>query len=90
MTRLNSAFRPSTEEAYTSTFRVFIGFCVYMKVATDDVHVGVLLAFLECLHVNNVSVNMVCNYLSAIRAKFIMCGLFTILLDKKLHYFSDL
>ena len=59
MTRLYSAFRPSTQAAHTSMFRVFIGFCVYMKVAMADVHVGVLLTFLECLHVNKVSVIMV-------------------------------
>ena len=52
-----------------------------------DMHVGVLLAFLECLHVNKVSVNMVCNYLLAIRAKYIMYGLPTVSLDNILHYF---
>ena len=53
-----------------------------------DVHVGVLQAFLGCLHVNNVSVNMLCNYLSAIKAKFIMYGLSTVSLsDRNLHYF---
>ena len=74
MARLNTAFRPPTQAAYTSMFRVFVAFCVYMKVAMVDVHVGVLLAFLECLHVNKVSVHMVCNYLSAIKAKFICLG----------------
>ena len=88
MSRLNSVFRLSTQAAYTSMFRVFIAFCVYMQVAMCDVHVGVLLAFLVCLNVNNVSVSMVCNYLSAIRSKFIMYGLSTVALDdKKLHYF---
>ena len=88
MSRLSSAFRPSTQAAYTSMFRVFIAFCMYMRVATCDVHVGVLLAFLECLNVNNVSVSMVCNFLAAIRAKFIMYGLPTVSLDdKELHYF---
>ena len=48
-----------------------------------DVHVGVLLAFLECLNVNNVSVGVVCNYLSAIRSKFIMYGLSTVALYDK-------
>ena len=47
-----------------------------------------LVGFLECLHVNKVSVHMLCNYLAAIRAKFIMYGLPTVALDdKKLHYF---
>ena len=55
MTRLNSAFRPSTQAAYTTMFRLFVGFCIYMKVVMADVHVGVLLAFLECLHVNSMS-----------------------------------
>ena len=87
MSGLNSAFRPSTQAAYTFMFRVFIAFCVYMRVAMCDVHVGILLAFLECLNVNNVSVSMVCNYLSTIRSKFIMYGLSTVALDdKKLHY----
>ena len=90
MSRLNSAFRPSTQAAYTSMFRVFLAFCVcvYMKVVMAEVHVGALLAFLECLHVNKVSVHMLCNYLAAIRATFIMYGLPTVALDdKKLHYF---
>ena len=88
MSRLSSAFRPSTQAAYTSMFRVFIAFCIYMRVSMCDVHVGVLLAFLECLNVNNVSVSMVCNYLAAIRAKFIMYGLPNVSLDdRKLHYF---
>ena len=53
-----------------------------------DIHVGVLLAFIECLNVNKVSVSMICNYLAAIRDKFIMYGLSTVSLDdRKLHYF---
>ena len=55
ISRLSSAFRPSTQAAYTSMFRVFIAFCIYMRVSMCDVHVGVLLGFLECLNVNNVS-----------------------------------
>ena len=88
MSRLNSVFRPSTQTAYTSMFRVFIAFCIYMQVAMCDVQVGVLLAFLECLNVNNVSVSMVCNYLPSIRSKFTTYGLSTVPLDdKKLPYF---
>ena len=52
MSRLNSVFRPSTQAAYTSMFLAFYG---YMGVAMVDVHVGVLLAFLESLHVNKVT-----------------------------------
>ena len=88
MSRLTSAFRQSTQAAYTFMFRVFIAFCIYMRVTMCDVHVGVLLAFLECLNVTKVSVSMICNYLAAIRAKFIMYGLSTVSLDdRKLHYF---
>ena len=42
MSRLNSAFKPSTQADYTSMFRVFMAFCVYMKVAMVDVHVGLV------------------------------------------------
>ena len=49
---------------------------------------GCLAGFLECLHVNKVSIQMVCNYLSATKVTFIMYGLPTVALDdKKLHYF---
>ena len=80
---LNSALRPSTQAAYSSMFKVFLAFCIYMKLTVVDVHVGVLLAFLECLHVNNVSVSMICNYLSAISAKLIMYALSTTWLDDR-------
>ena len=59
----NSAFKPSTQAAYASMFRVFIVFCVHIIIAIVDVNIGVLLACLESLHVNKVSVNMLCNYL---------------------------
>ena len=44
-----------------------------MDVAKLDVD-GIL-AFMECLNTNQVSVNMIVNYLSAIRAQLMVLGL---------------
>ena len=88
MSRLNSAFRPSTQMAYRAMFRTFVAFCVYMCISWSQINVGTVLAFLECLNVNGVSSSMQSNYLAALRANFIIHGLPCVLFDdKKLHYY---
>ena len=86
--RLKQAFRPSTAKAYGVMFRTFVSFCVYMSTAVESIDVNGLLAFLECLNYNKISVNMLANYMAAIRANFNVLGLnTTVLEDKRLKYY---
>ena len=87
LSRLNSAFRPSTQAAYASMFRVFLAFCCHMGILMSSVNVKVLLAFLECLNENGVSPNMLSNYVSAIKAKFVIYGLPTKCLESRRIYY---
>ena len=83
MSHLNSAFRPSTQVAYSAMFRTFVAFCLYMCISWSQINVGILLAFLECLNVNGVSSSMQSNYLAALKAKFIIYGLPSVVFDDK-------
>ena len=86
LSRLNSAFRPSTQADYASMFRVFLAFCCHMGILMSSVNVKVLLAFLECLNENGVSPNTLSNYVSAIKAKFVIYGLPTKCLESRRIY----
>ena len=79
--RLKDAFRPSTAKAYGVMFRTFISFCVYMSIAVECIDVNDILAFLESLKHNEVSVNMLPSYLASINANFNVLGL------KRLKYY---
>ena len=86
--RLNLAFRPKTRAAYTSMFKTFVAFCIYTKVSIVNVNVKVVLSFLECLVVNSCSYCMVANYLSAIKANFVLFDLpFIVLNHPQIRYF---
>ena len=65
MSCLYLAFRPKTSKAYSAMFRVFVAFCIYMKVSLQYLSVKVLLAFLECLVCNKASAAVLSNYVSA-------------------------
>ena len=81
--RLQAAFRPSTVKAYTSMFRTIMSFCVFVNLDVNGI-----LAYLECLNFNKVSVNMIMNHLSAIKAKLVVLGLNPSPLDhKKIKYY---
>ena len=87
-TRLHKAFRPKTHRAYDTMFRTFIAFCIVTKSALSNVNVQVILSFLECLVKNSCSSCMVANYVSAIRASFVMYDLPYHMLDHpKVKYF---
>ena len=87
-TRLHGAFRPKTSQCYSMLFRTFLAFCVYMQVSVKKVDCKFVLPFLECLAVQNTSVHMLANYLSAVRAMFVMFNLnYQILDDPKIKYF---
>ena len=87
-TRLHGAFRPKTSQCYSMLFRTFLAFCVYMKVCVTNVDCKFVLSFFECLAVQNTSVHILANYLSAVRAMFVMFNLnYEILDDPKIKYF---
>ena len=58
-----------------------MAFCICLKRSLHNVNVGVVLAYLEYLVENNVSVHKVSNNISAIRASLIMYGLDYLYLD---------
>ena len=65
--RLPLALAESTRRSYSSMFRVFMAFTVFCHVKMSQVNVEVLLAFLECLVVNNVKHSQFLNYLSTLK-----------------------
>ena len=86
--RLQAAFRPSTVKAYTAMFRTFMCFCVFVDLDVSHLDVDGILAYLECLNFNKVSVNMISNHLAAIKAKLIVLGLNPSPLDhRKVKYY---
>ena len=87
-TRLAKAFRPKTQAAYTAMLKVFVAFCIHMKVELCKLNVNVVLAFLECLLHNQCSTVMIANYVSALKAKCIVHNLQYGLFDSlKVKYF---
>ena len=85
--RLQGAFRPTTAKAYSSMFRTFMCFCIFLEVNVCNLNVSHILAFMECLNVNQVSVNMISNYLAAIKANLVVLGLNTVPLDRRVKYY---
>ena len=87
--RTQAAFRPKTRQAYFRMFKVFLAFCICMDVSVARVNVEVILSFLECLVHNKCSVAMISNYVSAIKACFVLYDLpFHILDHQKIKYFQ--
>ena len=86
--RLHQAFRPRTRGAYLTMFRTFVVFCVHTRCVLLYVKIKVVLSFLECLVINDCSVSMIENYVSAIKAHFVLHDLsFTVFEHPKLKYF---
>ena len=73
--RLHLAFCPKTYKAYDVMFRTFVAFCIVTKCAFVNINIKLILSFLECLVRSSCSVGMVANYVSAIRASFVMYDL---------------
>ena len=87
--RLSHAFAESTKKAYSSMFRVFVAFAVFMAWDIHQVTVLQLLGFLECLQYNGVKVSQMSNYLSDIKTKFIILGLDVVCFaDARLKYYQ--
>ena len=86
--RSHQAFRPKTRQAYHSMFRVFVVFCIFSGVVLVHFNVKVILPFLECLVQNKCSSAMVENYVSAIKASFILYeSPFVVFNHPKIKYF---
>ena len=69
-------------------FRTFIAFCVVTKSCIANVNVKMVLSFLECLVSNACSYCMVANYVSALKANFVLYDLpFDLLDHPKVKYF---
>ena len=86
--RLQQAFHPKTKSAYTSMFKIFVAFCIMCQCQLSIVDTKVILSFLECLVHNNCSVCMIENYVSAIKANFVLYDLpYTVLEHPKIRYF---
>ena len=73
--RTKSPFRPRTEKCYNMLFRSFVASCLFTKVSLSKISVSVALSYLEFLVENEVSVKMVMNHVSAIRAMSILYDL---------------
>ena len=88
-TRTQAAFRPKTRQTYFRMFRIFLAFCICMDVSVARVDVKVILSFLQCLICNKCSVAMISNYVSALKACFVLYDLpFHILDHPKIKYFQ--
>jgi len=67
--RLDQAYRPRTIRAYSTQFKLFLAFAALMKVS--QLHdLDLLLAFIECLSFNKLSVSTIKNYVSAVKQQF--------------------
>ena len=73
--RLSTAFRPKTRMGCQRLFKVFVGFYLCVNIALHDLSVVSVLCFLEYLVDNRVSVCMVLNYISALKAMAIICSI---------------
>ena len=73
--RAKSGFRPNTQRNYDSMFSLFVGFCVFLNIALQQVTSEVLMAFMEFLIGNGASYSSVVNHMSAIKAILGLHGL---------------
>ena len=73
--RVKAAFRPKTRRCYQLLFRNFVGFCCLADILIQDVSLHSVMAYLEYLALNKVSVHMVANNVAAIKANFVMYGI---------------
>ena len=80
--KTHSAFRPATTRTYDSMFRLFLAFTIFMKVNIFAITPLSLIAYLQFLESNHISVASMSNHLSAIKAKLALFGL-------PLHPFAD-
>ena len=66
--RLSLAFADSTNRSYTAMFRLYLAFLAFNALDPSQVIIDTILAFFECLRLNNVSYSQMLNYLSSLKA----------------------
>ena len=87
--KTSMAFRPSTSRNYTSMFRLFLAFTVFMKINISCLSPLMIIAYLQFLESNNTSASAMANHLSAIKAKLSMLGVsIQAFLDPRIKYFQ--
>ena len=69
------AFRPATDRNYTSMFRLFVAFTVFMKLSIFHLTPLILIAYLQFLECNQFSPSAMANHMSAIKAKLSLSGI---------------
>ena len=88
MQRTHLAFRPKTQKCYLSLFKLFMAFCVCCGVDVTKISHIIVLAYLEFLVKNQVSVHMIANHVSAIKAMAIIYQLnFQVMDHPTIRYF---
>ena len=86
--RVKAAFRPKTRRCYQLLFRNFVGFCCLADILIQDVSLHSVMAYLEYLALNKVSVHMVANNVAAIKANFVMYGIdHSVMAHPRVKYF---
>ena len=86
--RSQEDLRPKTRQAYFNMFRVFVAFCIFNKMLLSKIDEKVVMAFLESLVVNHCSTCVVTNYVSAVKAYFVLCDLNYLIFDHpKIKYY---
>ena len=75
MDQIKLAYRPKTRKSYALQFRTFVAFCICMQISIFDVNLQHILCFMQFLSNSELSVHMIANYLSAVKANFILYGL---------------
>ena len=69
-------------------FKLFVAFRIYYQCQLCSVDTKIILSFLECLVHNDCSACMIANYVSAIKANFVLYDLpYTVLEHPKIKYF---
>ena len=81
---MHEALHPNIHQAYLNMFRVFVDFCIFNKVVLCNVNEKVVLAFLECLVLNHCSTCVVTNYVSVVRAYFVLYDLQFVVFDHQI------
>ena len=66
--RLPDALATSTQRAYLTMFHLYLAFLAFIGFLPAKVNVDVILAFLECLNFNSISVAQMSNHLAAIKS----------------------
>ena len=86
--RIKDAFRAKTKRCYQLFFMNFVGFCICAKFSINGISLGVVIASLECLARNQISVHMVGNNVSSIKTNLVLYGLDCTFMDHpRIKYF---